>query len=389
MMNDVFLIGAGMTPVGKHADRSLGKIGAAAVYGALQQAEIDRAEIGALYVGNMLSALLCQQQLAAVVVANEIGLQGAEAFTAEGACGSGAAAFRLGYMAIASRTQPIVIVCGLEKMAHCSREQSTTALATAPHRESEGSKGLSFLDINARLMSNYMTRHDVCHSRFAGFSINAHKNAYTNPNAMLKRRIDEQDYLNSKEICKPLKLLDVPPICDGAAAVVLGDRSMARKSRRAGIPVSRVIASAAASDELALSARKGCSLLAAKRSCDEAYRLAGVAPKIISLFEPHDAYTVLTAMSLESAGFAPHGEGAYYAEPEYIGLQGELPICTFGGLKARGHPVGATGIYQIAECHDQLAGLAGKNQVKDAEIAMAQNFGGAASVAFTHILAAY
>ncbi|MEZ5525238.1 MAG: beta-ketoacyl synthase N-terminal-like domain-containing protein [Pseudomonadales bacterium] len=385
-MSDVFIIGVGQTPVGKKQDLSLADMGASAVIEALAYSQIEPEKVTAFYAGNMMSGQLCNQQLVATLIANKAGLTGCEAITAEGACGSGGAAARLGFMAIASGCHEAVVVCGAEKMTHSEREDTTAALATASHWDTEGGKGETFLSLNAKVMDLYMDHYQLSQSSFANFSVNAHKNAMTNPNAMLRKQLGHDDYDASRSICGPIRLMDAPPICDGAAAIILGNLNVAIAAQEKGIPVVRISASAVASDHLALADRESLlKLSAAEVSAHRAYRQSGLTPADIDLFEPHDAYTIMTALSLEACGFAAPGTATELSE-EDIGLNGNLPICTFGGLKARGHPVGATGIYQLVECFMQLTDTAGENQVYGARIGMTQNFAGAAAVVFTHIL---
>ncbi|BCD96461.1 thiolase C-terminal domain-containing protein [Marinagarivorans cellulosilyticus] len=389
MGKEVFVLGVGMMPIGKQKKLCIGRMGAASLTKAIEDAGLELDDVSALYTGNMMAGQLCSQQLVATIVSNYAGLTGVETITAEGACGSGAAAARMGYMAVASGCHKIVGVCGVEKMTHRDKEITTQALATASYRGTESGKGETFLTLNAQLMKRYMSTYNIPSERFSGFSINAHKNALSGPHAMLKKPVVADDYNASRIICEPLRLLDAPPICDGAASIILGNKDMAKSCINSGIPVTKILASSVASDELALAQRKNVVRLAsAEVSSNRAYSAAGIGPKHIDIFEPHDAYTIMTALSLEAAGFAEHGTGTEFSSEQKIGLQGELPICTFGGLKARGHPVGATGIYQIAECFLQLTQRAGENQVHNACIGMTQNFSGAASVAFTNILEA-
>lgn len=385
-MSDVFIIGVGQTPVGKKQDLSLADMGASAVIEALEYSQLEPKTVTAFYAGNMMSGQLCNQQLVATLIANKAGLTGCEAITAEGACGSGGAAARLGYMAIASGCHDAVVVCGAEKMTHSDYNDTTAALATASHWDTEGGQGETFLSLNAAVMDRYMENYKLTPSAFADFSVNAHKNAMTNPHAMLRKDLGHDDYDASRSICGPIKLMDAPPICDGAAAIILGNLDIAIEAQEKGIPVARISASAVASDHLALADRDSLlKLQAAETSAQRAYRQSGLTPADIDLFEPHDAYTIMTALSLEACGFAAPGTATEFSEEE-LGLNGSLPITTFGGLKARGHPVGATGIYQMVECFMQLTDTAGENQVHGARIAMAQNFAGAAAVVFTHIM---
>ena len=387
LMKDVYILSCSQIPVGKYHQENLASLGSLAVSKALHKTPVEPTDVGALYAGNMMSGQLSHQQLVATLIANHSGLTGCEAITAEGACGSGGAAMRLGYQAIASGSHKCVVVCGVEHVTHAPREDITQALATASCWEKEGGKGETFLTLNAKIMQQYMQKHNVGPEAFAPFAINAHNNAQKNPRAMLRKTIDTQTYLTSKVISAPIKLYDAPPICDGAAALVLVNTDLAIAAKKAGLTPVKVTGSAVASDQLSIESRKDLlTLKGAKQSFIKAYKQSHLTPADIDLFEPHDAYTIMTILSLEAAGFSDYGCGYRLSESSIISLDGEIPITTFGGLKARGHPVGATGVYQLAECFEQLTEQAGDNQVKNARIAMAQNLGGAGSVAFTHIL---
>lgn len=386
-MCDVYIIGAGQTAVSKKSERRGRYLAAAASERAITQAGIQKSQIGALVAGNMMSGLLTKQQQLGALNADVVGIRGVEAATVEAACASGAAALRWGYMMVAGGFHDAVLVCGSERMTHAPREETTAALATAADWEVEGCHGESFLSLNAKLMSLYMESHGVESRDFAHFSINAHENALRNPNALLHKRVDLEAYLNSRVIVEPVKLLDAPPICDGAAAVVLAGEALANASERSGLPLIKVRASAIATDSVALVHRHDKLVLeGAVISSRKAYDAAGMAPADIDIFELHDAYTVITALSLEAAGFAEKGRGVHFGKDGEIAIDGKLPISTMGGLKARGHPVGATGIYQIAETFMQLTGTAGENQVKEPEVALVQNIGGTGATVVSHIL---
>ncbi|MDH7487788.1 MAG: thiolase domain-containing protein [Anaerolineae bacterium] len=384
-MRDVSIIGIGQTPVGELWDKSLRHLAHDAVVAAMRDAGIERAD--ALYVGNMLSGELAEQEHLGALIADFVGLRGIEAFKIEAACGSGAAALRLGYMAVAGGLHDLVIVCGVEKMTDAPGADTTSALALAADQEYEVTHGLSFVALNALLMRRYMHEYNVPHSAFAGFSVNAHRNGAGNPNAMFQSPITAAAYQQAAMIADPINLMDSSPICDGAAAVVLVPSDWAGHGRGA----VRILASASATDSLAIHDRRDPLFLeAAYLSSQKAYRQAGVTPADIDLFELHDAFSIMSALSLEATGFARRGEGVRWAEDDgaRIAIDGELPISTMGGLKARGHPVGATGVYQVVEVVQQLRGEAGVNQVRDARIGMAQNIGGSGATVITHILAA-
>lgn len=387
-MRDVYLIGIGQTAVSKNGGVRGRYLVADAIAQAIYHAGIDPADIGMLVVGNMMSGILAQQQQLGALCADVAGLRGIEAATVEAACGSGAAAARWGYMAVAGGFHDIVLVGGMERMTHVPRDNTTAALATAADWELEGCYGESFVSLNAKLMALYMETYGVASKDFAHFAINAHTNALNNPNAFLHKHIDLETYLNSRVIVDPVKLLDAPPICDGAAAIILASESVARTAKRAGgLPLVKVCASVIGTDSLAIAGRKNkLKLEGAALSSQKAYQQAGVGPKDIDIFELHDAYTIITALSLEAAGFAKPGEGVHFGKDGEIAIDGKLPISTMGGLKARGHPVGATGVYQLVETYLQLTGTAGANQIKDPKIALIQNIGGTGATVVSHIL---
>jgi acetyl-CoA C-acetyltransferase len=384
-MRNVYIAGVGETAVSKQTDDDVRELGARAVRAAVRNSGLEAPT--ALYVGNMLSGMLSEQQQLGALIAQSAGFHGIEAATVEAACGSGAAAARWGVMAVQSGAHDVVVVCGVERMTHAPKERTTRALATASDFAKEGSKGETFVSLNARLMRAYMETHGVDSSAFAPFAINAHRNAARNPHALFRKEVDAAAYQNAREIEGPLKLFDVSPICDGSAAVVMVSEEIAKRLLRQGQPIVRIRASAVATDSLGLDDRERLLRLSAvERSAKRAYEQAGVKPGDIDLYECHDAYTVMSVLSLEAAGFAPEGRGFTLGLEGDIRTEGKLPITTMGGLKGRGHPVGASGVYQLTEAFHQLTGQAGENQVPDAELAMTQNMGGTGATVVTHIL---
>ncbi|MCU0501688.1 MAG: thiolase domain-containing protein [Anaerolineae bacterium] len=381
-MRDVAIIGIGQTPVGEHWEKSLRHLAHDAIMAAMRDASIEAAE--ALYVGNMLSGALNGQEHLGALIADFVGLRGIEAMKVEAACGSGAAAVRVGAMAIASGMHELVLVCGIEKMSDAIGNLTTGALATAADQEYEVSQGISFVGLNALLMRRYMHEYDVAKEAFAGFTVNAHRNGAHNPNAMFRSPVSEAAYARAGMIADPINLLDSSPVCDGAACLVLAPADRYRSRAKA-----LILASAVAIDSLAIHDRRDPLVLdAAVISSQKAYAEARLTPANIQFFEAHDAFSIMSALSLEAAGFAPRGAGVRLAQDGEIAIGGHIPLSTMGGLKARGHPVGATGVYQIVEAVQQLTGQAGQNQVAGATIGMAQNIGGSGATVVTHILGA-
>ncbi len=383
-MREVAILGIGQTPVDEHWEKSLRHLAGEAVIAALADARMGTQQLEALYVGNMLSGPLNRQENLGALIADWVGARGVEAAKIEAACGSGAAAFRAGLMAVASGAMDTVAVVGVEKMTETGGPSTTAALATAADADWEAAQGLSFVAINALVMRRYLHEFGWKHSDFAPFSINAHANGVHNPNARLQEAITAKDYARARMVADPINLLDASPIGDGAAAIILCPADHVHGN---GYPVITVAASASATDSIAVHDRNDPMLLAAaQRSAKACYTQAGVGPEDIDLFELHDAFSIMAALSLEACGFAERGQGVRLGLEEQIGPKGKLPIATMGGLKARGHPVGATGMYQLVEVTQQLRGEAGATQVGGARIGMAQNIGGSGATIVTHIL---
>ena len=379
-MRKVAILGIGQTKIGEHWEKSLREIGGDAAFAAMQDAGLEK--VDALFVGNMLSPLVNGQNQLGTFFADWIGLWKHEAVKIEAACGSGAAAFRAALMAVASGDVESALVVGVEKMTDKAGRDVTAALATAADADYEVDQGISFVGINALVMRRYMYEFGWKHEDFAPFSINAHANAMHNPNARLHEKISVEKFERSSMVATPINLLDASPTGDGAAAmVIVPAEKILRKPR---ILVS---ASAAATDTIAAHSRKDPLFLqAAYQSSKRAYEMAGVTPSDINVFELHDAFSIMAALSLEASGFAERGRGVRLALDNEISIQGRVPVCTRGGLKARGHPVGATGMYQLVEVVQQLRGECGPTQVDGAKIGMAQNIGGSGATILTHIL---
>lgn len=386
-MRDVYLIGIGQTPVDKDAEDRARHRAATAVREALADAGVEGDRVDSLLVGNMTGGVLGRQQQLGALIADYAGLSGIDAMTVEAACASGAAATRMAYLTIAGGIHDIVVVCGMERMTHADKRSVTEALATAADWELEGRHGESFISLNAKLMRLYMQRYGVGAEPFAAFSINAHKNAIGNPNALFHKRIDINDYLQSKSIIDPIRLYDVSPVCNGAAAIVLASDRVAAELTRARAARVRLAASAAATAPVALSRRPDpLKLDAIAAATERALGDAGVDRGDVDLFELHDAYSIMSVLTLESAGFTRPGTATCFGAEGRIAIDGDLPVSSMGGLKARGHPVGATGVYQLIEAYLQLSGAAGPTQIADPEIALVQNIGGTASTVVNHVL---
>lgn len=377
-MREVAILGVGQTAVREQWDRSIRQLAVNAGRAAMQDAGLDK--VDAIYVGNMTSGLLNQQMQLGALVADHLNQHGAEAVKMEAACGSAGSAMRQGILAVSSGELDAVLVIGVEKMTETPFKETTAALTTAADADYEIIHGITFVGLNALIMRRYMHEYGYQRKDFAPFALNAHSNGAKNPNAMFQSPINQRTYEKGRIVADPISLFDASPIGDGAAALLLVPAAKAPNA-------IRVAGSASATDTLAVHDRHDLLWLkAAEQSAQRAYAQAGVVPSAIDLFELHDAFSVMAALSLEATGFAERGQGVRLAQEGEIYPDGRIPICTMGGLKARGHPVGATGLYQLAEATLQLRGDAGEAQIPDAKIAMTQNIGGSGATIVTHIL---
>jgi acetyl-CoA C-acetyltransferase len=348
----------------------------------MKDARVER--IDALYASNMLGdELQCQKHIAALI-ADEAGLAGIEALHIRAATAGGAAALRVAYLAVASGLVELAIAVGAEKM---SQGAATPALAKALDSQHELPDGASLISQNAALMWHYFRRYKPPKDALAHFSVNAHLNARNNPNAMFRDAdYTVDDVLGSRTILPPIHLLDCAPICDGAAAVVLAPGDKAHNYSQHPI---RILASGVATDRFrAFDRENPVHLGAAQFSTEKAFQQADLQAGDMSFLELHDAFSIMACLALEADGFASPGEGWQLAAEGKIGVGGQIPVCTMGGLKARGHPVGATALYQVCEIVQQLTGRAGPNQLSDAQFALMQSIGGVGSTVITHILGA-
>jgi acetyl-CoA C-acetyltransferase len=378
---EVFIAGVGQVPVGEHWSLGLRELGARALRAALADARLET--VDALCVGNMLGGCLNGQENVATLLADASGLRQAEAWKVEAACASGAAAVRAAALAVAAGAHDVVAAVGVEKMTDGAPDAVTSGLATASDQDYEASHGLSFVALAALLMKRYLHETGKERAAFAPFAVTAHGNASTNENAMFRDPITAEQFALSPMVASPIGLLDAAPICDGAAAVLLCSRSALRPGQRA----IRIAASAAATDTIDLASRQDILTLgAAAASARRAYEAARCGPEDVHFFEAHDAFTIMSALSVEACGFARRGQALDLAAEGAFARDGRWPLSTFGGLKARGHPVGASGAYQIVEAALQLRGEAGANQVRGARRALTQSIGGHGSVVVTHVL---
>jgi acetyl-CoA C-acetyltransferase len=381
-MRDVAIIGLGHTPVGEHWDKSLRMLAAEAAHAALEDAGLTA--VDALYVGNAYGATFSSQSQIGALAADYAGLHGVEAFAVDAGEASGGAALRAGYLAVASGAVESVMVLGVEKASDTVGTAHNLARNVSLDADYESIHGATLPALAALVMRRYMHEYGVELAAFEPFSINAHANGKLNPGAMYRNTLKPGAFGKAPIVADPVNLFDSAPDGDGAAAVIL--TAADRAADQVPHPV-RITGSTGATDTLAVHDRADLlDLPAVRQSTAKALMQAGLTREAIDLFEAHDAFTILTVLALEAAGFAARGGGWKVAQDGGIALTGALPLSTFGGLKARGNPIGATGVYQAVEAALQLRGAAGPNQVAGAQIALIQSIGGLGSSVFTHVL---
>jgi len=381
-MNSASIIGIGQTEVKELWDTSLRHLAWYAIEAALDDAHVSK--VDAIFVGNWLAGELSNQNHLGALVADFAGQRGIEAVTVEAADASGGAALRQAVLAVKSGQVDIALAVGVEKMTDQTGASVTGAMATGLDSDYEAVQGLTQAGAGALIMRRYMHEYGYDVADFANFSVNAHANGAANPLAMYRNQLKADRFAGAPAVATPVSLFDAAPAGDGAAAVIVTrhERALDMVPR----PV-RIAGAAIATDTLALHDRRNLlELRGARISAARALAQAGVTADDIDLFELHDSYTVMAALALEAAGFAGPGEGVKLAQEGAIMRDGRIPISTFGGLKARGNPGGATGMYQVVEVTRQLRGQAGDCQIADAKVGMAQNLGSTGGTAVTHVL---
>jgi len=380
-MRDVAVIGVGITKFGEAWTKSIRDIFVEAAIAAIDDAGVDH--IDSMYVGTMSSGLFVGQEHIGAVMADYLGVNPIPAVRVESACASGGVAFRQAFLEVASGANDIVLASGVEKMTDGA--DVTATLTTAADQEYEVYHGVTFPGLYAMIAQAHMHKYKTTREQLAMVAVKNHKNGAKNPNAQFRSEITVEAVLASSLVADPLRLLDCSPISDGAAAVILCPLEMAKQFTDTPI---KVVASAQASDTIALHSRDDITTLkSVKCAVQVAYKMANLKPEDIDLAEVHDCFTIAEIVVSEDLGFFDKGCGGAACEKGWTQIDGgRIPINPSGGLKAKGHPVGATGIAQIVELYEQLRGNAGERQVKGAHIGLAQNMGGSGASCVIHIL---
>ena len=381
-MRDVAVVGVGMQKWGELWQKSLRDIFVESALMAMDDAGVDR--LDAMYVGCMSSGLFAAQEHLGSVLADYLGQRDLPATRVESACTSGALALRLAWLEVASGNSDIVLAGGVEKMTDVSGGEATYALATAADMTWEGASGVTFPGLYAMMAVAHMNEYGTTREQLAHVAVKNHHNGSMNARAQFPMKITVEQVIGSVKVADPLNILDCSPITDGAAAAIVVPADHVKKYKRAGV---KIIGSGHATDTIALHSRDELTRLRAVAEAGaRAYKMAGKEPKDMDCAEVHDCFTIAEILITEALGFCEPGQGGPVAEAGETALDGRIPINTSGGLKSKGHPVGATGIAQIVEITEQLRGESGERQIKNARVGLAQNMGGSGGSSVVHIL---
>uniref|UniRef100_A0A831TA62 Thiolase domain-containing protein n=2 Tax=Thermorudis TaxID=1649508 RepID=A0A831TA62_9BACT len=382
-MREVAIVGAAETRFGK-SELSYRELAVEAARGALEDAGAEPGQVEALFLGSYSPGTFVHQEHVAPLIASELGLSHIPSTRVENACASGATAFVSGMMAIAAGLYDVVLVVGAEKMTSTPVAETTRILAEAADWENESKVGLTFPGAFALMARAYLHKYGYGREILDAVAIKNHANALANPYAQFHKAITAEDIAKSPMVADPLTLYDCSPISDGAAAILLVAADAARNFAK---PAVRVLGFGQASDSLALFRRPDLTTLpAARQAAQRAYRMAGVSPRDISLAEVHDCFTIAEIIATEDLGFFEPGQGGEAARAGATSRDGQIPVNPSGGLKAKGHPVGATGVGQLVEAIFQLRGEAGGRQIDGAELALTHNVGGSGATCVVTIL---
>jgi acetyl-CoA C-acetyltransferase len=383
-MREVAIIGTGMIKWGELWEKSVRDLAVEAAISCLEDAGIDK--IDAITIGSMSGGLFNDQEHFASLIPDYLGRLHTPAMRVESACASGGLAVRTAFLEVASGVSDFVLAIGVEKMTDVGGGDATHALATASDQDNEAFHGVTFPGLYAMMARAHMHRYGTTIEQLAEVSVKNHHNGSLNPHAQYPFKVSREQVMNSTKVADPLRLLHCSPITDGAAAVLLAPIEEAKKLNKPFITISGV---GHASDTIALCQRKDILRLGAiEKAAESALKMAGKTIKDIDFAEVHDCFTIAEIMVIEALGVVEPGKGGPATIDGLTALNGKFPINPSGGLKSKGHPVGATGVAQICEAVTQLKGEAGKRQIKNAKTALTQNMGGSGGSSVIHILEA-
>ena len=371
-MRDVAVIGVGMTQFGKHTDRTIRELGEEALWAALTDAGVAPKDVQVAYVGNALGRLSGQEMIAGQMLLREVGITSIPITRVEDACASASFAFRESWLSVASGLYDVAMAVGVEKMTNGTTEEVTRALAGASDTELEADLGITFPGVFAMVARRHMYQYGTTREQLAHVSVKNHDNGALNPRSQFQKRFTIEEVLASRPIARPLNLLDCCPISDGCAAAVLVARELVPRYTAKPIWIG-------GSGQASGAFEPGSDITILKptiMASRAAYDMAGLGPEDMDLVEVHDCFTIAEVLHTEDLGFAPKGEGGPFIQEGNTAIGGRIPINPSGGLLAKGHPVGATGLAQIVEVVEQLRGLSGPRQVEGAKAGMAMCLGG-------------
>src|SRR6188472_662686 len=381
MTNKVCVLGAGSTKYGK-LNESIIEIALNAAKDAIDSAGITPRDIQAGYISNVFGVTDKQVHIAPVIMSN-LGIPYVPGLTIESACGSGSVMFREAYANIAAGFYDCILALGVEKITHTGTTQSTTLFSYCSDFFYEGGNGASFPGLFASMARVYMTAYKASEEDLAHVAVKNHENGILNPKAHVRKKITIEDVLKSPVVASPLKLYDCCPFSDGASAVILCNEGFAKKSGR---PYMEIIGSGRGASPAAVQAREDITTIPSTvAAAKQAYKMANIAPKDIDFAEVHDCFTIAEIIDIEDLGFFPKGTAAYSVREGATRRNGEIPINPSGGLKSKGHPIGATGIGQVVEVFEQFTGKAGDREIRNAEYALTHNFGATGASSAVHI----
>ena len=385
-MRPVAVIGIGKTAFGAFADRDLRSLAVEAGEKCLADGHVSPSQVEAFYLGNFAGPSFVGQNHLAPYIAGAMGINGVACTRFEAACASSGSAFFHAVSAVAAGLYDVVLIDGVEKMTSQSTPKVTEILASAGDTCGEVRAGATFPALFAMIARRHMYQYGTTRQHMAAVAVKNHANGALNPQAHMRKVITMEQALNGKLISDPLTVYDCSLISDGAAAVLIAP--LERASEFTDKPV-RVLGIAQTSDHVALDEKEDITTFrAVVEAARKAYKMAGVTASDIQFAEVHDCFTIAEILATEDLGFVKKGEGGPYALEGRTCLRGERPVNTSGGLKSKGHPVGATGTGQICDVVMQIRGEAGERQIARHSLGLAQNLGGSGATAVVTILGA-
>jgi acetyl-CoA C-acetyltransferase len=385
-MRPVAIIGAGKTPFGAFPDRDIRSLAVESGQKALQNAGLTPSQVEAFYLGNFAGPSFVGQSHLAPYIAGPMGITGVPCTRIEAACASSGSAFFHAFSAVAAGLYDVVLVTGVEKMTSQQTPRVAEILAMAGECCTEGKAGATFPALFAMIARRHMHQYGTTREHLAAVAVKNHANGAKNPDAHMRKVITLAQAMAGKPISDPLTVYDCSLVSDGAASVVIAPLERAREWTDKPV---RILGIAQTSDYVALDRKPDITVLqAVKTAAEKAYAMAGVRAEDIQLAEVHDCFTIAEILAIEDLGFVPKGQGGPYTAEGHTSLEGSRPVNTSGGLKSKGHPVGATGVAQLCDLVQQIRGEAGERQVARHELALAQNLGGSGASAVVTILGA-